>query len=97
MASLVRLVIMMVMPITVVVIMVVVVSMVLLLTLVPVVAPGVEGEGVHERPCSSLFVADGRAGLPGKLGRGGTDREGNKANLKGKMEGKCESSAMMLG
>jgi len=35
----------------VVVVIVFVVSMVLLLTLVPVVAPGVEGEGVHERPC----------------------------------------------
>jgi len=64
----------------VVVVIVFVVSMVLLLTLVPVVAPGVEGEGVHERPCTSLLLRSG-SGLVAKLGRGGADREGNKANL----------------
>jgi len=44
------------------------------LTLVPVVAPGVEGEGVHERLAAT-------AGLAGNLGRCGAGNEGNKANL----------------
>jgi len=55
--------------------MVTMVSVVVVLTLVP----GVEGEGVHERPSVPLWLMAG--GLAGKLGRGGADREGNKANL----------------
>jgi len=73
---------------SVVVIMVIMVSVVGVLTLVPVVTPGVEGEGVDERP--SVPVDLGRGGLAdtGTLGGGGANREGNKANLKGKEEGK---------
>jgi hypothetical protein len=45
------------------------------LTLVPVVvAPGVEGEGVHERLAAT-------AGLAGNLGRCGAGNEDNQANL----------------
>ena len=73
---------------SVVVIMVIMVSVVGVLTLVPVVTPGVEGEGVDERP--SVPVDLGRGGLAdtGTLGGGGANREGNKANLKRKKEGK---------
>ena len=63
------------------------VTMVIMVTVVLLaLVPGVEGEGVHERPSVPLGLRAG--GLAGKLGRGGADREGNKANLKGKKERK---------
>jgi len=64
------------------VLMVFVVSMVVTVVLLAVV-PGVEGEGVDERPSIPLGREALLGGLAGvaKLGRGGADREGNKANL----------------
>jgi len=62
----------------VLIVVVTMVSVVVVLTLVP----GVEGEGVHERPSTPLGVLR-RGGLAdaATLGGGGADREGNKANL----------------
>jgi len=56
---------------------VIMVSVVVVLTLVP----GVEGEGVHERPSVPIGIGLRAGGLMSELGRGGANREGDKANL----------------
>jgi len=63
------------------VLMVVVVMLMVVTVVLLAIVPGVEGEGVHERP--SVPVDLGRGGLAdtGTLGGGGANREGNKANL----------------
>ena len=71
-----------VMGVVLMVTMVIVVTVVLL-----ALVPGVEGEGVHER-LSASGTGKGALALAGNLGRGGTNREGNKANLKEKKERK---------
>ena len=71
---------------------VLVVSVVLLLAIVP----GIEGEGVHERPSVPVDLGNGGLADTGTLGGGGANREGNKANLKRRNKGKLESSAMIL-
>jgi len=68
----------MVVGVVAIVVVLVVVTVVLL-----AIVPGIEGEGVHERPSIPADGILGRGGLAdaATLGRGGADREGNKANL----------------